>query len=188
MGAKTKHKIHLHFKCLYVCAITLLHACSVMSGLRVSDLQRISVLGFQGSTRNLDFKETAICFLCFLLAAACWALMSSLRHSSSRQSQEGGSVPRTLLGGRTLSCWERERLEAGKTTKLRLSFPDPQLLFFFFRFSPYFCTVVTRPREGTSGGCQGEAKGLDTAELSPCDTKLSSGNGNRGMRGPGGAS
>lgn len=129
MGAKTKHKIHLHFKCLYMCAITSLHACSVMSGLRVSDLQRISVLGFQGSTRNLDFKETAICFLCFLLAAACWALMSSLRHSSSRQSQEGGSVPRTLLGGRTLSCWERERLEAGKTTKPRLSFPDPQLLF-----------------------------------------------------------
>lgn len=60
MGAKTKHRIHLHFICLYMCAITLLHACSVMSGLRVSDLQRISVLGFQGSTRNLDVKETFV--------------------------------------------------------------------------------------------------------------------------------
>lgn len=95
-------------------------------------------------------------------------------------------MSRALLGGLTPSCRERERLEAGKTTKPNWGFWV--LNSCFFKFSRYSCTVVTRPREGTKWRLSGETKGVDTAELSPSDTNLSSGNGNRGMRGPGGAS
>lgn len=78
-------------------------------------------------------------------------------------------MPRALLGGTTLSCWQRERLEAGKTTKPRLGFLGPQLLF--FSNSPVI-PALWSPGLGKeqSGGCQGRLRVwtlLNSAPVTP---------------------
>lgn len=144
--------------CLYMCAITLLHACSVMSGLRVSDVQRISVLGFQGSTRNLDFKETIICVIVFP-----WLQLAGLSRVSrpasdippqdrARRTSAQSTVGRAdtqLLGERKAWSRKNNKTEAG----------------FFGSSTPVFSNSPVIPAlwspglgKEQNGGCQGRLR------------------------------